>query len=92
MVPFDFLKDSGINDAVANRQPGEILVDVREADEYASGHIPGAVKGSMPFWVEDCQDLMDDHCSACKYSMDELPSSQEHLHAGQYFSFYLSRF
>ena len=40
---FDFFKGSSINDTVANRKPGEIFVDVREADEYASGHIPGAV-------------------------------------------------
>ena len=26
--------------------PGAVLVDVREADEYAAGHIPGAL--SMP--------------------------------------------
>ena len=52
---FDFLKGGGINDAVANRQPGEILVDVRETDEYASGHIPGAV--NLPLSTLDKADL-----------------------------------
>ena len=27
--------------------PGAVLVDVREADEYASGHIPGAVNAPL---------------------------------------------
>ena len=27
--------------------PGAILVDVREADEFASGHIPGAVNAPL---------------------------------------------
>ena len=57
---FDFFKSSNINDAVSDRQPDDILVDVRETDEYASGHIPGAVnvplstlnKASLP-WKKD---------------------------------------
>ena len=34
------------------------LVDVREADEYAAGHIPGAK--SMPLWTLDPQALPHD--------------------------------
>ena len=39
------LNRTNINDAVeeCRRIPGAILLDVREADEYRSGHIPGAV-------------------------------------------------
>ena len=40
-----FFKRININDAVeeCRRTPGAILLDVREADEFNSGHIPGAV-------------------------------------------------
>ncbi len=49
-----------INDAVAKMQDGDVLLDVREADEYAGGHIPGALnyplstlaKASIP-WEKD---------------------------------------
>ena len=40
-----FLYKTNINDAVeeCRRTPGAILLDVREADEFRSGHIPGAI-------------------------------------------------
>ncbi len=40
-----FWKRSDINDGVADCRatPGALLLDVREADEFATGHIPGAV-------------------------------------------------
>ena len=40
-----FFHKTNINDAVAECQntPGAVLMDVREADEFRSGHIPGAV-------------------------------------------------
>jgi len=40
-----FFGKSRFNDAVEEclRTRGAILVDVREADEYGSGHLPGAV-------------------------------------------------
>ena len=40
-----FFKREDINAGVAEWRstPGAVLLDVREADEYASGHIPGAV-------------------------------------------------
>ena len=39
-----FFNRPGINDAIKEFQstPGAVLLDVREADEYRSGHIPGA--------------------------------------------------
>ena len=40
---FDFLKANDINNEIANRSENSVLLDVREADEYRSGHIPGAV-------------------------------------------------
>ena len=40
-----FFKRTNINDAVeaCRRTPGAVLLDVREEDEFRSGHIPGAV-------------------------------------------------
>jgi len=42
---FDFLKPADIGRGVEQYRetPGAVLIDVREADEYAAGHIPGAV-------------------------------------------------
>ncbi len=41
----DFLKGGDINKEVENYKAtsGAVLLDVREQDEYSSGHIPGAV-------------------------------------------------
>ena len=40
-----FFNKTNINDAVeeCRKTPGAVLLDVREADEFRSGHIPGAV-------------------------------------------------
>ena len=40
-----FFNKTNINDAVEEYRntPGAVLLDVREADEFRSGHIPGAV-------------------------------------------------
>jgi len=40
-----FFKRTDINEAVeeCRRTPGAVLLDVRELDEFRSGHIPGAV-------------------------------------------------
>ncbi len=40
---FGFLKSEGITAAVAGREADSVLLDVRERNEYLSGHIPGAV-------------------------------------------------
>ena len=42
---FNFIKRDDINSAVAEYQKtkGAILLDVRERDEYASGHIPESI-------------------------------------------------
>ena len=39
-----FLNRKNINDAVeeCRRTPGAVLLDVREAEEFRAGHIPGA--------------------------------------------------
>ena len=41
---FDFLKGTDINEGIRTCQDtaGAVLIDVREADEYRSGHVPGA--------------------------------------------------
>jgi rhodanese-related sulfurtransferase len=56
---------SGINevalaDATQAIQDADVLLDVREADEYASGHIPGAVhisRGLLEFRLSNDPDL-----------------------------------
>ena len=42
---FDFLRSPDINEEARTcaETPGAILLDVREPDEYAAGHIPGSV-------------------------------------------------
>ena len=41
---FDFLKGKNINEGINQYRdtPGAVLVDVREREEYARGHIPGS--------------------------------------------------
>ncbi len=42
---FDFMKSPDINEGVKTcvETPGAVLLDVRNADEYVAGHIPGSV-------------------------------------------------
>ena len=40
---FDLFKESDINTEIANLEDSTVLLDVREADEFRAGHIPGAV-------------------------------------------------
>lgn len=42
---FDFLKTSDINEGVkiCAATPGAVLLDVRNTDEYAAGHIPNSI-------------------------------------------------
>ena len=44
-----FFHRTNINDAVEElrKTPGAVLMDVREADEFRSGHIPGAVNAPL---------------------------------------------
>ena len=44
-----FFRRTNINDAVeeCRNTPGAVLMDVREADEFRSGHIPGAVNAPL---------------------------------------------
>ena len=44
-----FFKRNSINEAVeeCRNTPGAILLDVREADEFRSGHIPGAINAPL---------------------------------------------
>jgi len=53
---FSFSKSNDINQMVAEKGESTILVDVREQDEYASGHIPGAV--NFPLSTLDRADLL----------------------------------
>ena len=44
-----FFRRTNINDAVeeCRNTPGAVLMDVREADEFRSGHIPGAINAPL---------------------------------------------
>ena len=47
---FDFLHGADINEGVElfRSTPGALLLDVRTAQEYAGGHIPGSESGGAP--------------------------------------------
>ena len=46
------IHEIGVNEAESAIREADVLVDVREADEFASGHIPGAIhmsRGTIEF-------------------------------------------
>ncbi len=54
------IKEVSLADAPQAIQESDILLDVREADEYASGHIPGAVhisRGLLEFKLSNSPEL-----------------------------------
>ncbi|OZA09932.1 MAG: sulfurtransferase [Polynucleobacter sp. 24-46-87] len=54
------IKEVSVADAAQAIQESDILLDVREADEYASGHIPGAVhisRGLLEFKLSNSPEL-----------------------------------
>jgi rhodanese-related sulfurtransferase len=53
-------KEVSVADAAQAIQDSDVLLDVREADEYASGHIPGAVhisRGLLEFKLSNAPEL-----------------------------------
>ncbi len=58
---FDILGAGNINKAVeeCRSTQGALLVDVRTPDEYAGGHIPGAVSIPLPL-IEAIEDRVQD--------------------------------
>jgi rhodanese-related sulfurtransferase len=54
------IKEVSLADAPQAIQNADILLDVREADEYASGHIPGAIhmsRGMLEFKLSSNSEL-----------------------------------
>jgi rhodanese-related sulfurtransferase len=54
------IKEVSVADAPQAIRESDILLDVREADEYASGHIPGAVhisRGLLEFKLSNSPEL-----------------------------------
>ena len=59
MSIFGFVPDINLGLQQYKSTQGALLLDVREADEYASGHIPGSV--NLPFSrLRDADDLVED--------------------------------
>lgn len=58
---FDFLKSTDINEGVKNcaATPGAVLLDVRNPDEYAAGHIPGSINLPLPMIAEAAKRIPD---------------------------------
>ncbi len=51
------MKEVNVEDLESILAAGARLVDVREPDEYASGHVPGAISiplGQVPDRIDDC--------------------------------------
>lgn len=55
---FDFLKGPDIQEGLERFRatPGALLLDVREADEYAAGHIPGSL--NLPLSAIDTAEIV----------------------------------
>ncbi len=54
------IKEVSLEDALNAIQDSDVLLDVREADEYANGHIPGAIhisRGLLEFKLSNDPDL-----------------------------------
>ncbi len=58
---FDMFRSPDINSGVQqfNSTPGAVLIDVREEDEYAQGHIPGSINIPLSR-LRDVEDAVDD--------------------------------
>ncbi len=58
---FEFLKTPDINEGVkiCTATPGAVLLDVRNPDEYAAGHIPGSINLPLPSIAEAVQRVPD---------------------------------
>lgn len=56
------IQEIPVSEATAAIQSADVLIDVREAEEYASGHIPGAVhmsRGMLEFKIGATPELGD---------------------------------
>jgi rhodanese-related sulfurtransferase len=56
------IAEIGLTDAIQAIQDADVLLDVREADEYANGHIPGAMhisRGLLEFKLSNDPELSD---------------------------------
>ena len=58
---FDFLKAADINQGLQQYRdtPGALLIDVREADEYAQGRVPGSVNVPLSRLEDDIGDVAE---------------------------------
>ena len=59
---FDFLRPADINAGVEEFRTteGALLLDVRTAEEYASGHIPGSVNFAMSRILQEAEEAFPD--------------------------------
>ena len=75
---FDFMKLPDVNEGVKTcaETTGAVLLDVRNADEYASGHIPGSVNLPLPIISEAEQRIPDKSTPLFVYCLAGTRSSR----------------
>ena len=77
---FGFMRKSGADiNGITERlksEPGAILLDVREADEYQTGHIPGSLNYSVRNLAASCSAFPDLNAPVYVYCQSGARSSR----------------
>lgn len=73
----DFMRSPDINEGVriCAATPGAVLLDVRNPDEYAAGHIPGSVNLPLPSIAEAALRVPDKSAPLFVYCLSGSRSS-----------------
>ena len=75
---FDFMRSPDINEGVkaCAATQGAVLLDVRDRDEYAAGHIPGSVNLPLPAIAEAAKRIPDKSTPLFVYCLSGARSSK----------------